>query len=78
MKGLPQPRKKEFKMRELYDFEPAQVGGGCSPTPCECPDTPRGRRRKGNNGFGNGGDDNREAPGNSDDTPGDKDGSAIR
>lgn len=49
-------------MRELYAYELDSVSGGCdSPSgPCECPDTDKGKKdkkRKGNNGFGNGGDD---------------------
>ncbi len=63
-------------MRNLYEFELTQVGGGCSPTPCECPTPePQPRQRKGNNGFGNGADANRAAPGNSGKTGGGKEGS---
>ena len=67
-------------MRELHAFELAQVSGaGSSPTPptcdCSCPT----KEKKGNNGFGNGSDDpNLAAPGNSGDTPGDKDYSDVR
>lgn len=50
-------------MRDLHDFELAYVtGAGCSPTPP--------KKVKGNNGFGNGGDD--PAPGNSGKTGADK------
>ncbi|MDP9413989.1 MAG: hypothetical protein M3Q08_07830 [Pseudomonadota bacterium] len=44
-------------------------GCGCSPCP------PSSRGRKGNNGFGNGADANRAAPGNSGKTGGGKEGS---
>lgn len=62
-------------MRNLYEFELTQVGGGCSPTPCGCPDPSPRRGRKGNNGFGNGADANTAAPGNSGKTGGGKEGS---
>jgi len=64
-------------MRNLYEFEMTQVGGGCSPEPCYCPEpepTPR-RKAKRNNGFGNGADEDRSAPGNSGKTGGGKEGS---
>lgn len=59
-------------MRDLHEFELKHVSGaGCSP----CPPAPAPRQRKGNNGFGNGADANREAPGNSGKTGGGKAGS---
>ena len=52
-------------MRNLHDFELEFVSGAgcspCAPTPPTCP--PTTTKRKGNNGFGNGGND--PAPGNS-------------
>lgn len=59
-------------MRDLHDLELSQVSGA-GHSPC-----PPSKKPKGNNGFGNGGDANRAAPGNSGGTPGDKDGSPIR
>jgi hypothetical protein len=66
-------------MRELYAYELTSVSGGCdSPSgPCGCPTTPT-KQKKGNNGFGNGPDANRAAPGGSGTTPGDKEGSSVR
>lgn len=62
-------------MRDLTALELQYVSGaGDSP----CPATTPVKKKKGNNGFGNGGDANRAAPGGSGDTPGDKEGSAIR
>ena len=59
-------------MRDLYQNELQYVSGaGCS----LCPPTESVRTKKGNNGFGNGADDNRAAPGNSGETGGGKDGS---
>ena len=56
-------------MRQLNQNELSHVSGaGCSPSPPS-------RGRKGNNGFGNGADDDLEAPGNSGKTGGGKDGS---
>jgi len=56
-------------MRDLDQNELSRVSGaGCSP----CPPS---RGTKGNNGFGNGPDDNRAAPGNSGETGGGKEGS---
>jgi hypothetical protein len=58
-------------MRNLHEFELEFVSGagcGCSP----CPPT---KEKKGNNGFGNGADANRAAPGNSGATGGGKAGS---
>lgn len=50
-------------MRDLHEFELNAVSGGCCPPPpcCSCPEP--SRKRKGNNGYGNGGND--PAPGNS-------------
>lgn len=61
-------------MRDLYQNELQYVtGAGCSPCP---PSEPaRGKQKKGNNGFGNGADANRAAPGNSGSTGGGKEGS---
>ncbi len=57
-------------MRDLYEFELAQVSGaGNSPCP------PTEKTKKGNNGFGNGADANIAAPGNSGKTGGGKEGS---
>lgn len=58
-------------MRELYQNELNHVSGA-GYTPCP-PATDKAK--KGNNGFGNGGDDNPAAPGNSGNTGGGKDGS---
>lgn len=59
-------------MRDLYQFELAQVSGaGCSP----CPPSDGKKQKKGNNGFGNGADANTAAPGNSGKTGGGKEGS---
>ena len=59
-------------MRDLYQNELQYVtGAGCSP----CPPTESVKTKKGNNGFGNGPDANREAPGNSGETGGGKKGS---
>jgi hypothetical protein len=67
-------------MRDLDWTELKYVSGaGSSPTPpsdCCCHEP---KAKKGNNGFGNGSDDpNLAAPGNSGDTPGDKDYSDVR
>lgn len=65
-------------MRDLDWSELNYVSGaGDSPTPPACP-SPTPTKRKGNNGFGNGGDANPAAPGGSGSTPGDKEGSLIR
>lgn len=57
-------------MRDLHEFELAQVSGaGNSPCP------PSKKAKKGNNGFGNGADANIAAPGNSGKTGGGKEGS---
>lgn len=60
-------------MRELHSNELTHVSGASS---CY-PSSPRHRARgpKGNNGFGNGADANRAAPGNSGKTGGGKEGS---
>ena len=56
-------------MRDLLEFElQAVTGAGSSP----CAPT---KQKKGNNGFGNGADANRAAPGNSGKTGGGKAGS---
>ena len=64
-------------MRELYEFELGHVSGAgsspCPPSPCDCPPA---KRRKGNNGFGNGGDDG--VPGNSGKTGGGKAEDVVR
>jgi hypothetical protein len=67
-------------MRELHAFELSQVSGaGDSPYPptcgCTCPAPEPTKQKKGNNGFGNGADANRAAPGNSGKTGGGKEGS---
>lgn len=56
-------------MRELHAFELSHVSGA-GRSPC-----PPSKGKKGNNGFGNGADDDLEAPGNSGKTGGGKDGS---
>lgn len=59
-------------MRDLNQFEVQHVSGaGCSP----CPPSEPIVTKKGNNGFGNGADANRAAPGNSGATGGGKEGS---
>ncbi len=62
-------------MRELYETEFTFVSGaGCSPCP---PETGKKEKKpKGNNGFGNGGDD--PAPGNSGSTGQDKRDDVVR
>jgi hypothetical protein len=53
-------------MRDLHPSELEAVSGGCCPPPpcCECePTTSKPKKQKGNNGWGNGGND--PAPGNS-------------
>ena len=70
-------------MRDLFQNELKYVSGaGCAPMPpvddgCGCAPTPpsKQKQRKGNNGFGNGADANRAAPGNSGKTGGGKEGS---
>ena len=66
-------------MRDLFQNELQFVSGaGCSPTPpsgCGCSPTPPSKQKKGNNGFGNGADANRAAPGGSGATGGGKEGS---
>ena len=58
-------------MRDLHEFELKHVSGaGCSP----CPPTTT-RKAKGNNGFGNGADENTDAPGGSGATGGGKENS---
>ena len=59
-------------MRELSIHELSHVSGGSSSCydPCHDPCPPSKRRRKGNNGFGNGGNDG--VPGNSGKTGGGK------
>lgn len=60
-------------MRDLLDYELAHISGaGASP----CPPSDKGKKPKGNNGFGNGGDD--PAPGNSGKTGADKDADIVR
>lgn len=69
-------------MRALNSLELRHVSGGCETTidpntelPIYCDD----KHGKGNNGFGNGSDDpNLAAPGNSGQSPGNKDFSAVR
>lgn len=67
-------------MRDLHEFElQAVTGAGSSPSgPCGCycpPEESKPKKRKGNNGFGNGADANLAAPGNSGKTGGGKEGS---
>ena len=54
-------------MRDLYEFELEAVSGAGSspagPCSCYCPPAQPSKKQKGNNGFGNGGND--PAPGNS-------------
>lgn len=59
-------------MRELSTHELSHVSGAGSSCydPCYDPCAPRNNRRKGNNGYGNGGDDG--VPGNSGKTGGGK------
>ena len=63
-------------MRDLLDLELNYVSGAgecCSPCPPTC-ETPT-KTKKGNNGFGNGADANRAAPGGSGKTGAGKEGS---
>ncbi len=66
-------------MRDLFETELHYVSGAGSspsaPSGCGCSPCPPTKARKGNNGFGNGADANRAAPGNSGSTGGGKEGS---
>lgn len=69
-------------MRVLNEAELVHVtgaGGSSYYCGCYCPSPSQpSKGGKGNNGFGNGGDANRNAPGNSGSTPGSKQGSSVR
>ena len=58
-------------MRDLLDLELNYVSGAGT----SCSPTPPSKDKKGNNGFGNGADEDRAAPGGSGATGGGKEGS---
>ncbi len=62
-------------MRLLHSSELAHVSGGTTSCYCYCPPS-RTKKAKGNNGFGNGGND--PAPGNSGSTGADKAADRVR